>query len=248
MKTVDQSTFISAVMNPDETTPVGLKNDAGGPAGKRFDVYRNNVAVSLTEALIAAFPVIHKLVGDSFFKATAGVYLRAHPPQSPLMMYYGEAFAEFLRGFEPVQKIPYLPDVAELELAMRQSYHAADAKPINPEDLQNMAPDALMAAKLRFAPSVRILSSDWPIHAIYRANTQNDAPKPVVQPEAVIITRPEFDPMIHGLSQADLAFVQAVHAGDTFGQAVEKGSQIDGFDLSTILGLLLGTQAIVSID
>lgn len=248
MTEVDQHSFISAVMDANTAAPNGLKNHTNGPAGKRFDVYRNNVAVSLTEALIAAFPVVHKLVGDAFFKATAGVYLRAYPPSSPLMMFYGEEFPAFLSAFEPVQKIPYLPDIARLELAMRRSYHAADATAIDPNVLQTLAPDALLSARMHLAPAVQVIQSDWPIHAIYIANTQNDAPKPIIQPEAVLITRPEFDPVIHLLSQSDAVFVQALISEHTFGEAVDMANQIKDFELSTSLGLLLAAQAIVSID
>ncbi|MEZ5722575.1 MAG: DNA-binding domain-containing protein [Paracoccaceae bacterium] len=65
---------------------------AGRAAGKRFDVYRNNVVVSLSEALATGFPVVRKLVGEAFFSAMAGVFVRAHPPRSPVLTMYGEGF------------------------------------------------------------------------------------------------------------------------------------------------------------
>ena len=51
----DQSAFAAALMDPTQPAPEGLRDPFGGPAGKRFDVYRNNVAVSLTEALETGF-------------------------------------------------------------------------------------------------------------------------------------------------------------------------------------------------
>ena len=68
--------------------------------------------IGLTEALEAAFPVVRKLVGDEFFRAMAGVYLRTHPPKTPLMMFYGEAMPQFLSRFGPTKKFGYLPDIA----------------------------------------------------------------------------------------------------------------------------------------
>ena len=64
--TVGQESFTEALLTPEHPVPDGLIDPAGRPAGKRFDVYRNNVAVSLTGALETAFPVIRKLVGDVF--------------------------------------------------------------------------------------------------------------------------------------------------------------------------------------
>ena len=94
-----QDAFVSALFAPDAPVPEGLSDPEGRPAGKRFDVYRNNVAVSLTEALLTAFPVVAKLLGDANFRSVAGVYLRQHPPQSPLLMFYGEEMPGFLEAF-----------------------------------------------------------------------------------------------------------------------------------------------------
>src|SRR6056297_4262947 len=98
---VDQSTFRAALLDAEATRPDGLTDGAGAPAGRRFDVYRNNVAVSLADALEAAFPVIAKLVGTRNFRLLAGAFLRSHPPQSPLMMFYGAEMPTFLSTFGP---------------------------------------------------------------------------------------------------------------------------------------------------
>ena len=101
-----QSDFRAALLDPSCPAPDGVQNPDGVPATKRFDVYRNNVAVSLTDALETAFPVVNKLVGTDFFRAMAGVYLRAHPPSSPVMMFYGDEMPDFLAGFGPAQSVP----------------------------------------------------------------------------------------------------------------------------------------------
>lgn len=247
MTSVDQKTFIGAAMDAGLPVPDGLRGAIGDPAGKRFAVYRNNVAVSLTEALITAFPVIYKLVGDEFFRAVVGVFLRQHPPNSPLMMFYGDQFADFLDGFEPAKQLPYLPDMARVEFAIRHAYHAADATALEPQALQDIAPDDLMESMLQFAPAVQVIRSEWPIFGIYRANTQADAPKPRMQPEDILIARPEFDPVVEPLPAGGSTLVNALLRGDTFGAAFEAASQIGGFDLSQTLGLLLGAQCITHV-
>jgi len=244
--TVTQSQFVGALLDSELPVPDGLTDPQGRPDAKRFAVYRNNVAVSLTQALELAFPVIRKLVGDEFFAAMAGVFLRRHPPTTALMMFYGAEMPEFLRHFEPVQHLQYLPDVARLELALRQSYHAGDSDPIDPAILQSIAPDQLMAAQLNLAPSAIMVSSDWPIYGIWQFNTQDHVPPPQMAAQSVLITRPEFDPQPHLLPAGGDAFMQSIIQGEKLAAAIaQAGSE---FDLTETLNILLAGRAIIKIE
>ena len=245
---VGQTDFRAALLDASVPTPAGLVDPEGRPAGKRFDVYRNNVAVSLTEALKTAFPVIHKLLGDENYNGIAGIFLRRHPPTSPMMMFYGAAFPDFLAGFEPLQHLGYLADVARVEQALRHSYHAGDAAAIDPARLQAMTPEALMAARLVFAPAMGLVRSTWPIHAIWQFNQPQGGPKPEMRPEDVLISRPDYDPTVSLLPPGGGAFVAALQSGETLAAAVEQATtDYDDFDLTTTLGLLLGGGCIIDI-
>ncbi len=242
---MSQTEFRAALLNPERPAPAGLTDPQGRPAGRRFDVYRNNVTVSLTEALRQAFPVIRKLVGEEFFTAMAREHLRAHPPTSPLMMHYGRDMPEFLENFPPVQHLGYLPDIARLELALRESYHAADATSVSAEALQALSPDALMASRPTLAPSLRLIRSRWPIHAIWSANMRGtEAPKSAVA-EDVLIARPDYDPEPHRLPDGAAPFIAALMQGAAVAEALEAGPE---FDLTATLGLLLATRAITAVN
>ncbi|SMX32958.1 HvfC/BufC N-terminal domain-containing protein [Actibacterium lipolyticum] len=246
---VNQATFTTAVLDPETAAPAGLTDPEGRPAGKRFSVYRNNVVVSLTSALETAFPVIHALVGEEFFKAMAGVFLRAHPPSSPLMMFYGTEMADFLADFEPVKHLGYLPDTARLELALRESYHAADAAPMDPETLVNLPPDRLMETRLRLSPAVRLVRSAYPITSIWRAHHDPAAEKPQMRAEDALIMRPEYDPTVHRLPPGGAAFIGALMNGNKLGGAVAAAEEAaEDFDLTQTLGLLIGGQAIIGTE
>lgn len=242
---VTQSAFTRGIFDPEMAAPEGLLNADGSQAAKRFDVYRNNVAVSLTEALIAAFPVIYKLVGDQFFRGMAGVYLRKHKPTSPLMMYYGERMPMFLGRFQPAKIVPYLPDMAKLELAMRKAYHAGDGQPIDGAKLASLAPEDLMGVRFAFAPATQVVSSDYAIHAIYLKNTVQDAPDIVMQPETVLITRPQFDPQMHVISPSGADCIAALMKNQPLGVALSQAG--DDLDLGEILGVLLAQGAITDL-
>jgi len=200
-----QDMFAAALLNPDQPVPTGLVDSAAQSAGARFDVYRNNVAVSLTEAMRTGFPVITKLIGRRNMDGVASIFLRAHPPTDPLMMHYGAAFPEFLEGTAQLSHLGYLPDIARLELAIRRSYHAGDTVAIDPALLGGLATDALMQSTLTFAPAMQVVRSVWPIYDIWIFNTDDDAAKPQPGAQDVLITRPDFDPLPKLLPQGGAA-------------------------------------------
>lgn len=244
----DQTTFQAALLDSSRPVPDGLLDGHGGTAGRRYSVYRNNVAVSLTEALQDSFPVLRKLLGDQNFDGIAGTYLRAHPPNSPLMMQYGADLPAFLAGFEPLAHIGYLADVARLENALRDSYHAADAHPVPAERLAGIAPEVLATARFQLAPSLRLIPSHWPLFDIWRFNTVQDAPKPRPQAQSVLITRAEFDPEPYPLNIAETAALTAMMQGETLTHAVSAGEAEDpDFDISPLLGRLVAQNAIIDL-
>lgn len=246
--TVTQTEFREAIFDGARDRPEGLSDAEGHIAGSRFDVYRNNVAVSLSEALATGFPTIAKLIGTENFKAISGVFLRQSPPSSPMMSHYGAEFPAFLESFEPLAHLGYLADVARLELAMRQSYHAADATSVNAEALAALPPERLTELVMDFAPAVSLLRSSWPVHAIWAFNMQ-DGPKPQAVAQDVIILRPGFDPEPHALAPGGYAFITALMAGGTLGAAAGVATdEAPDFDLSATLGLLLAGNALTSID
>lgn len=245
---VDLATFRRAMLAPDQPVPEGLTDGAGRPAGRRFAVYRNNVAVSLTEALETGFPAVRSLIGAENFKKVAGLYLRAHPPSSPLMMQYGADFPTFLSDFRPLAHIGYLADVARLELALRQSYHAADADPLDAARLDGLPPERLFAARVTLAPALRLIRSPWPLHAIWAYATQKDAPKPHPTPQDVLITRPGFDPVAQPLPKGGAAFIAALSRRQTLGQAHEAAThETPDFDLGPVFALLLTGAALTDL-
>ena len=240
-----QSAFRDAMLDPATAAPQGLRDGQGRPAGKRFDVYRNNVAVSLTEALEAAFPVVRKLVGDDFFRAMAGVFLRAHPPTSPLMMHYGAAFPDFVAGFDPAKGLPYLPDMARLEQALRRSYHAADATPVPADALGQIPPEDLESLRFSWAPAMQIVASPYPIVSIWQRNSDLPTEGAATGPETALITRPGFDPRVRRVPNPASPVLVRLIAGDPLGEALDAAG--DGFDLAALLGLILSEATVTGL-
>lgn len=237
-----QQAFADALLNPEAPVPDGVVDPEGRPAPKRFAVYRNNVTVSLMDALATAFPVVEKIVGNEFFAAMAAEFVRAHPPSSPLLMFYGEAFPGFLGEFEPVKHLAYLPDIASLEQLRRQAYHAMDAEPLGREFLAAVPPEALSTLRVTLHPAARILRSDHPVLSIWewnRAGTQEQQHTLPEGGEHILVTRPDLDVELRRLPVGGADFLEALQAGATLGDAAAAGASSPGFDLpDNIAGLI----------
>ncbi len=244
----DQATFLAALRDAAAPVPQGLRAPGDRPAGKRFDVYRNNVVSSLIAALREGFPAVDRLVGAEFFDAMAAVFVRAHPPESPVLQLYGGAFPGWLERFEPARGLPYLADVARLDLALRQAYHAADAAPIDPARLSALPPERLLASRLVFAPAVRLVPSPYPLVAIRRSAMEAGAPKPAAVAETALVTRPGFDPHADALAPGAAACVTACLAGQPLEAALTAAAAAaPEFDLTATLTLLLSREALTDL-
>lgn len=208
-----QAGFAKALLDPLLPIPPDLRS-LGMPAGEeRFAVYRNNVMIGLIEGLRDAYPVVCRLVGDEFFRAMAGVFARARPPRSPVMLEYGDGFAEFIAGFPPAASLPYLAGVARLERAWVEAYHAAEAEP-----LTGLRP--VKAAKLRLHPAARLVRSPFAVLTIWEANQPGAEPQPLEladEGENVLVARPAAEVQASRIPEDAADVIEAVAAGAPVG-------------------------------
>ncbi|MEM7566244.1 MAG: DNA-binding domain-containing protein [Pseudomonadota bacterium] len=248
-----QHAFSAAIRDPAASVPPGIRASRArpqAPADKRFAVYRNNVVVSLVDALASRFPASQALVGEAFFRAMARAFVLQAPPRSRIMTTYGDALPDFIRGFAPAAALPYLADVAALEASLAHAYHAADAEPVGLEALAALAPDALGAVRLTLHPSVRLVASPFPIVTIREQNVggaEADDTIDMTQGESALVVRPQFDVAIHCLPPGADRFASALGDGETLGTAAERAASEPGFDLGRTLAALFTAGAIADI-
>jgi hypothetical protein len=245
-----QQAFAAALAAPDRPVPSSICAPRRGPVAKRFAIYRNNVAVSLIDALAARFPVTLKLVGEEFFRAMAREYAAAEKPKSPVLIFYGGSFPEFVSGFSSAKGIAYLADVAAIEAAWTVSYHAADLVPLSAATLSSFGEGELAAAKIRLLPSVRLLRSAHPAGSIWLGHQSETAtPPPSWTAEQVMLVRPDADVQMHLLTAAEFAFMNALANGCAVERAAEYALIVDeNADPGAILVKLIVAGAAAAIE
>lgn len=244
-----QQSFVAALLDPALTTPGGLVGPDGKPSPRRFAVYRNNVMVGLTQTLRDAYPAMHRIVGAEFFHALARAYVVGDLPQSPMLFDYGAGLPDFIVRFEPASVLPYLADVARIERAWTEAYHAAEATPIDLSAFADIASDRLPAVTLVLHPTVRVVRSLFPALTIWQMNVDGGVPGPVdlaVGRENALVVRPEAGVEVRSIPNGSPGFIHALASGRPVLAAFEEAIAADpSFDLSANLSDLIQAGAVV---
>lgn len=245
-----QTEFAAALVDPGRSVPEGLTAWNGPRPERRFGVYRNNVAIGLIGALASRFPAAEKIVGEEFFAAMAHEFIRQHPPRSPLLLAYGDDFADFVAIFEPAREIPYLPDVIRLEAARGRAYHAADSTPLDAALLATIEPEGLAGLSFVPHPSTSIIRSAFPAVTIWAMNVGEIELADIEDwtGEDALVVRPRMTVEVHRLPVGGAAFLEALIASADLGSAFETAlAETPDFDLSANLAGALAAGAFTAV-
>jgi hypothetical protein len=236
------ATFASALINPEQATPAIVAGPNGNAADKRYNVYRNNVTVSLMDALAAIYPAVQRITGVDFFSAMARFHIRATPPTSPLLFEYGRDFPAFIARYEYARSMPWLTDTARVERAWLDAYHAADAEPLPPDALAAVSPERLGELVFKVHPATRVVRSRYSVVTIFAANrgTEPLGRIDASAPEDALITRPDFDVAVRYLPPGGADFLTALISGQSLGEATASTLEASpAFDVaSSIAGMI----------
>ncbi|MDP1734724.1 MAG: DNA-binding domain-containing protein [Sulfuritalea sp.] len=247
--------FADSLLAAQQTCPPGLTAWNRSDPARRFAVYRNNVMVSLIDALADTYPVTQALVGEEFFRGMAAVFARANPPRSPVMAHYGRGFAAFIESFPAAAGLPYLADVARLEMLRVGACHAADATPVSPDEIALLlsAPERLPAARFALHPSLRHLASAYAVVSLWAAHQGDDIDAALsavdtTEAESALVLRVGLDVEIYRITTGTATLIRHLQQGFGLGPAVALASAADAaFDMADALGLLIRVGALTGI-
>jgi len=148
----------SLIAGDDRMTPV-----------ERVEVYANGYFYRLLDVLKEDFPATLAVAGaDNFHNLVTG-YLIEYPPTEPSIYHAGRDFADYLGTHPLLARWPYLADVARVERATFESFHAADAPALDAGALRALAPAAWPALALRAHPATRLVDCAWRVDEVLRA-------------------------------------------------------------------------------
>lgn len=126
----------------------------------RLAVYNEQYWYRLLTVLQQDFPLLAGTMGLWEFNQLATAFLDQHPSCSPYLQNLPNGFVEFLK-ISPIFNIPRLVQIAALEMAILNAFHAPSVSSLDPSGLSSRELELLAGASLVFQPWFSLLEEDW---------------------------------------------------------------------------------------
>lgn len=232
-----QRWMISRILPPERSSAaspeVELNPQAGDPGADRLSVYSGGYLARMEEALEEAYPAVRRVAGRKGFHALAHGYAARHPSHSYNLSRAGLHLPEFLKTHPLTGELPFLPDMARLEWAVVEAFHAFDQPPLDPAHLSAIPPQDWERIRLVFQPSVHRIASAWPVLDIWEARAQPVSEiriEIVNRPQRVLITRRSFEVRCELLDELQDRALAALLEGKSLGETCELLAEQAGGD------------------
>lgn len=211
-------------------------------------IYQNNHISHLVNTLERTYPLLVKLVGEDFFRATAKEYIKFYPARSGNLHEYGEYFGYFLAHFSSTQPLYYLPEVALFEWACHTLSFAADHPPFNSALLTSFSIEQYPQLHFVLHPACRVMKFNYPILRIIdlcKGETEEEVN--ITQGEInLLILRRHQEIMLSSLTTAEYLFLEALSEEKILSAALNAAVNVDAhFDLEEKLKTWTMNQTIV---
>jgi hypothetical protein len=246
-----QQAFVDGVLSGRTAGICPLIAGNGIAPQRRLGIYRNNATESFLKTLEATFPVLMRLAGRDWLRQTGREYMQQHPSRSGNMHYVGERFATFLATQLEGGEYAYFMDVARLEWAYQEILVAADHPAFDIAALETVAPDDYPSLRFVTHPALRLVSSAYPVLAIWKAN-RDEAPDSTAEirldagASRLLLIRRENHVELRELSPGDYALLRAFTLGESLGDAAESALTADpSLDLGAALARLVKLEVLV---
>lgn len=211
----------SLFFGPPERIILGLKAHA------------NTISHARLLALEETFPLTRQHLGDATFNKITRDFVETDFARASDASRIGLNFADFLRD-------PVAAELAQIEWAWLQSYHAAEAVPITLGDLAALDESALLALRVAAHPATRVVTVTRPIAAdLVELAGQ--------QPSAILVARPDVEVLLIAIdaTQAEV-FRAATGKNATLGNLLSVAiEQADDTDPLGPVMMLIGAGALV---
>jgi hypothetical protein len=223
--------------------------DDSSAFGEQVDVYRNNAWQFFLRALERIYPVTQRRVGAEFFRQLAHEYRAVNPSRRGDLHWIGEAFPAWLAGRLVDTGYDWLADLAQLEWACEESVAATHLEPVALDSLAGVAAEVLPTLTLQWQPSLRLVSSAFPIWSVWQANQPQQVAAAVdleAGGEQCAVACVTDRVAVYRLEAPDHRLLRHLHAGLPL-EAATAAAATDATTLGRLLGWAFGEGLVVRV-
>ncbi len=187
----DQRWMLAAITTKRTPARIGRLGGAAVPAAVGLGIYRHAYRARLQECLLDDFPAVAALLGAELFAELADTVITECPPVDSTLNRYGKRLVTWLGSHLTATshgRIAY--DLARLEWALVEALHAPLTAHLDPAALAAVPSRRWAKVRLVPVPSLRRISSRWPIDSIFRQHLRQEVMVvPAPDPGTVLVVR-----------------------------------------------------------
>lgn len=234
-----QARFMDVLQQGPAAFPEGLFADTPERALLGLKAHANTISHARLVALEETYPRTRDYLGEAGFNTLSRDFIERDEVRPRKLMQLGAGFADFLA--DRVHDMAAV-ELARIEWAWLQSYHAAEGEALQLPDLARLDEQGLLDLGLALHPAVRLIEAQTPLARLMPELAESAS----ADMRHLLITRPAHEVLLHPLaaSSADLLKHQHFPAPmrNLLGQAIERAGEAEA--LPAIFALI-GAGALV---
>lgn len=242
-----QRRFVAAVLERDGALAAGVSGGGKLTSEGAVDVYRRGYPARLTEALGETYERVWRVLGDDDFFAACSAFIPTERSVSHNLSDYGRTFPDFLSARAEFAHAPFLGDLARLEWAFKDLFHARGHESLPAEELARLAAPS---ARFVFGAAVALLSLGHRVHAIWTRSLEDDSP---LDPESwrgredLFLYKKNGRVFSRRLTPPEAAALTALRAGRPLEEALAGADGLDADAVSVLFRDLSESGAVVEV-
>ena len=195
----------------------------------RLRIYADGYPARVQEVLAETFPAVAHVIGEPALARLTHRYVRTTVLRSYNLNEAGSHLPRFLRRDPLTERLPFLPDLAELEWRVAVAFHAHERPPLDPAPLATWTMADWERTVLGFQPSVALVCSEWPIRSIWECRET-----PIEQidldlrdrPERVLVYRSGLQVHCESVDRHEAGILADLLAGRSLGEVARRGASV----------------------
>jgi hypothetical protein len=235
------------VLSGDEAALADVRDSGAISAERRLGIYHHAYRARLLETMRDTFGHTLRYLGDEWFDHLARAFIECTPSASSNLRWYGRSWPQWLalqlNEASPMGSHPEVPELAELDWALRRAFDAADAPVMSLPHLAAMTPEDWATAVLPAQPSLQMLTLRCNTLSLWHAlddDTEVPQPETLSEPMSVLVWRHDERPHFRSMAAMEAYAVGLLTQGQSFADiCAAMAEHFTDDDTTPVAGVLL---------